>query len=301
VLLVECEVTFQADHQHAFEKILAEQQLSSRLADHRWRGDMAHRDAEEDEQAAGNLVVAGPRPSRREAAKKAADKDAQADAPAPSEFALSAERRAEVAQTRTFEVQATPQQLDAILQRLKAQPGDFPSVSSPPEVDQLRVGTDQVASFGAKQQQVGASRYAAAATRDRASSLQEQGVAADAAPAPASPPAALEKKAAGENHPLEEGQRESLAETRKGLTLRKGGGAEDQKRPQAPAAGSALKPSSASLSQAAPQAAQSPGSALSSPSGNLTYRVHFRLRVVSPESSVPAAPAAAQPSPAAEH
>ena len=307
VLLVECEVTFQADRQHVFEKILADQQLSGRLADYRWRDGMARRNAEEDEQAAGKPAIGGPRPSRRGAAKKAADKDAQVDAPAPSEPAAAAERPVEVAPTRTFEVQATPQQLDAILRRLKARPGDFPSVSSTSEVDQLDVGTDQVASFGANRKQASAGRSAAADARDRASSPPYQGVAAGAAPVPATPPAVMEKKAAAENRPMEKGQREALAETRKGLTLRKGGHAEDQKRPEAWGASrasdadSALKPSSASLSKAAPQAAQSPGLAPSSPSGGLTYHVHFRLRVVSPEPSVPAAPAAAQPSPAAEH
>jgi hypothetical protein len=284
VLLVECEVTFQAAREHAFEKMLADQQLSGRLADYHRRGVMAGRGAAEDKLAAGKSADGRDRGSRPEAAKKGADKDARVDAHAQTG---PVGEPAQVAGTRSFEVEATPQQLGAILERLKAQREDFPSVTLSPEVNQLRFQGGQAANDGVKQKQADEGRYAADSAGGMGGSFQYQGVTAKAGPIPASPPSVAEEKAAVENRLVEGSQRQNREETRRSLASQKGRAAEQEKTPQATppmAAKLTLMPSTASAS--AP--GQPPGSALGGQLGGQPsprYRVRFVLRVVSPEPS----------------
>ncbi len=194
VLLVECEVTSQAAREHTFEKMLADQHLSDRLTDYRRRGVMAGQGAAEEKSAAGKPADVRDRGSRPEAAKKIAEKDARVDALAQSDLA---EERAQVGETRSFEVEATPQQLGAILERLKSRRQDFPSVTSSFEVDQLRCQEGQTANDGAKRKQADQGRYAADSAGGMMGFMQYHGVAAKAGPVPASPPSVAGKSGGG--------------------------------------------------------------------------------------------------------
>ena len=223
---------------------------------------MAGQGAAEDHLAAGKSADASDRRSLPEAAKKDADKVAGAakvEALEQSGPAGPAEKRAQVAETRSFVVEATPQQLGAILQRLKARREDFPSVTSSPEVKQLRYQGERAASDGVKQKQVDEGRFAAPATFGMGGSIQYQGMAAKAGPAPASPRSVLVQKAAVADRPREESQRQNLGEPRKSLASQQGNAAEQEKTPQAapPTAGLTLMPSTASVSASG----QPPGSA----------------------------------------
>jgi hypothetical protein len=112
--------------------------------------------------------------------------------------------------------------------------------------------SDQAANDGAKRERVEEGRYAAAGGDRTAGSIQHQGAAAKAVPAPAPPSSIAEKKATADR-PMEESQRQNQADWRTSFGAQKGGAGEDQKMQQAAA--------------------------------SLTYRVRFVLRVVSPESS----------------
>jgi hypothetical protein len=319
VLLVECEVTSQAAHDHVFEKMLADQRLSDRPAEYRRRGAAAGPDAAEDKPVAGKAGVARDELNLAKAAKKGADRDAENEAKVDSlaqsgpASPVEKEKRAEVAETRSFDVEATPQQLGAILQRLEARRGDFLSVTSAPEVNELRDQVDQIAADGVKQRESDKGRFGGAGAGGLGGAFQQQGVTANAVPAPASPQSTAEQKAAA-GRPMEESQVQNMAEARKSFASPKDQAAGSQQQPQAKQSKDftwVLRPATVPGAKPLPAC--------------LTYRVRFVLKVVPPQSSAgeavanhvsqpakpaeskpaappptaaPAAPAAVQPTPA---
>ena len=269
-LLVECEVTSQAVHQRLFEKMLAEEQLSGKRLDYRRRG-AASRGAPAAKPAAkaapDKTAGAANGGGRRETGKLDADKGAQVEGLAPSAPTGPAEKRARAAETRSFEVEATAQQLGTIIDWLKARPEDFLSVTATPAVNQLGQQVDQVVAQDVKQEQANKDQLARTDAEDRRTLPQKPGMGAGAMPAPRSPPRATAAKAA--DRLLEESRRQTLGKSQTDFASPKGGGTGSQQKPQAAAE------VTLGMSQEEVAVSQPPP----------TYRVRFILRVVASEPS----------------
>jgi len=271
LLLVECEVTSQTIHQRLFERMLAEEQLLGRRVEYGRRGALGRgAPAAKPAAKAASDKTAGAANggSRRETAKPGADKGAkgaQVEGLAPSAPTGPAEKRARAAETRSFEVEATAQQLGTIIDRLKARPEDFLSVTATPAVNQLRELVGRPVAQGVKQEQTNKDQLARADAEDRRALPQKPGMAPSAMPAPPSPPRAAAKAAEGL---LEESRRRSLGEPQRDFALQKGSVEGSQQKPEAAQVTLGMPTEALAESQPPP-----------------TYRVRFILRVVASQPS----------------
>jgi hypothetical protein len=273
LLLVECEVTPQVVQPQWFEKVLAEEQLSGQWVERRRRSEAVSRGALAVKPGAAKAGKAGTE-GLPEAAEKAAKKTAEeakslggaGRGPADGE-------RARVADTRTFEIRATAQQVKTILARLQARPEDFLCVTTRFQGNlfrdnQLRRQSEsgKVAADSVKREQARQDR-SAGEIQGQAHFLKKPGMTAGASP-PAAPPAQSVTAQGAQDRPKEKAAPQAPGKVQAELLSQNGNAARSElKSDEAEATFGTAR---GAVAQAEP---------------SRTYRVRFILRVVAPESS----------------